>query len=96
MKSVGGIFVQATDEELAEIWEACAAHNFPLDQKGILSLLMLAVHGDEDEDEDEEIEETPDPMSSILNHFASNPEHAAALKDAGAKLFQKLFQKPKT
>ncbi len=92
MKSLGGIFVQATDEELAEIWEACAAHNFPLDQKGILSLLMLAVHGDEDEEEDEP-EVIDDPVERVLNHFASNPQHAAALKDAGAKLFQKLFTK---
>jgi len=94
MKSVGGIFVAASDEQLAEIWEACAAHGFTLDSQGILSLLMLAVHDEEDEDEDEE-ELPPDPMSAILGHFAQNPEHAEALKQAGAKLFQKLFTKPK-
>ena len=93
MKSVGGIFVAASDEQLAEIWEACAANGFPLDSSGILSLLMLAVH-DDGEEEDEEDEPAPDAMSHVLNHFAKNPEHAAALKQAGAKLFANLF-KPK-
>lgn len=93
MKSVGGIFIQASDQQLAEIWEACAANGFPLDSSGILSLLMLAVHEDEEEDE-EEIEPAPDVMSGIMNHFAKNPEHAEALKQAGAKLFGNLF-KPK-
>jgi hypothetical protein len=93
VNNVNGIFVQASEEQLAEIWEACAAHGFPLDSKGILELIMLAIHGDEDDDEPEEI--APDPVSTILNHFANNPQQAAALKDAGAKLFQKLFQKPR-
>ncbi len=96
MKSVSGIFVNASEEQLAEIWEACAANGFPLDSDGILSLLMLAVHGDEEDDEEgDEDEPAPDPVSHILNHFATNPEHAEALRQAGAKLFQKLFTKPK-
>lgn len=95
MKSVDGIFVQANEEQLAEIWEACAAHGFTLDSKGILDLLMLAVQGEDDVDEEDEVEEAPDSLSGILNHFAQNPEHAEALKNAGAKLFQKLFTKPK-
>ncbi len=93
MKSVGGIFIQASDEQLAEIWEACAANGFPLDSAGILSLLMLAVHDDEEEDEEEEPEK-PDVLSGLVNHFAKNPAHADALKQAGAKLFGNLF-KPK-
>lgn len=95
MNNVSGIFVQASEEQLAEIWEACAVHGFPLDSKGILMLLMLAIHGDEDDEEDEPEEIAPDPMSTILNHFAQNPQHAEALKAAGAKLFQNLFQKPR-
>ena len=91
MKSVGGIFIQASDDQLAAIWEAVAAHGFPSDSSGILSLLMLAVEGEDDEEDEEEA--APNPVDAVLNHFVNNPEQAAALKDAGAKLFQKLFLK---
>ncbi len=94
MKSVGGIFIKANDEQLAEIWEACAANGFTLDSDGILSLLMLAVHDEVEYENNEDLEEKPDVVSGIVNHFVKNPEHAEALKDAGAKLLQKLFKKP--
>ena len=89
-----GIFIQASEEELAEIWEACAAQGFTMDSKGILALLLLAVRDEGEEDEEEE-EVVIDPVDRVLNHFTQNPEHAAALKDAGAKWFRSLFTKPK-
>lgn len=95
MKSMDGVFVQASEQEMSEIWEACASRGLPLDQKGILALIMIAVHGDPDEEEDEADDVPADPLSDVLKHFVQNPEHADALKAAGAKLFQKLFTKPK-
>ncbi len=91
MKSVGGIFIQASDDQLAAIWEAVAAHGFPSDSSGILSLLMLAVEGEDDEEDNEEV--APNPLDAVLNHFAGNPEQAEALRSAGAKLFQRFFTK---
>jgi hypothetical protein len=55
---------------------------------------MGFIEGDfEDEDEEEAETKTPDAMESLLHHFAKNPEHAEALKQAGAKLFKNLFNK---
>lgn len=95
MKAVNGIFIAANEEQLAKIWETCAANNLPLDSSGILSLLMGFIEGDFDDDDDEEdvVESAPDPMESILKHFAQNPQQAEALKQAGAKLFKNLFNK---
>ena len=93
MKAVNGIFVPANDEQLAKIWEAVAANNFPLDSNGILSLLMAFIENDGEDEDEEETEIAPDPMESLLHHFAKNPEHAEALKQAGAKLFKNLFNK---
>lgn len=89
MNSVNGIFVQASDEQLATIWNACALHGFPLDASGILSLLMLATEVDEDEEE----EEAPDPMQRLVDHFVQNPAQADALKQAGARLFGSVMNK---
>lgn len=95
MKAVNGVFVPANDEQLAKIWEACAANSLPLDSSGILALLMGFIDGDFEEDDGEEdvIETAVNPMESLFEHFAKNPEHAEALKQAGAKLFKNLFNK---
>ena len=95
MKSLNGIFVSANEEQLAKIWEACAANGFPLDQGGILSLLMMLIDDMNEEEVEGDEPEAPDALSGILNHFTQNPAQAEALKDAGAKLFNRLFTKPK-
>ena len=88
MNSVNGIFVQASDQQLQTIWNACALNGFPLDATGILKLLMLAA-----EPEDEEKDEPPDPIHLLADHFAKNPQQAEALKQAGAKLFGNIMGK---
>lgn len=85
MKSLSGFFIHPTEEEEREIWNACALHGFPLTSAGILQLLMLAVHPPE-EDEDEDA--PPSPMEAVVNHLAQNPEQAAVIKEAGAKLMR--------
>lgn len=90
MNSVNGIFVQASDDQLTTIWTACALHGFTQDAKGILALLMLAAEPEED-DEDEE--DAPDPIRSIIDHLAQNPQQAEALKQASVRLFGSVLNK---
>lgn len=89
MNSLQGIFIEASDEQLAAIWAACALHGFTHDSAGILSLLMLAAEPDEDEEEDE----PPTTIDMLADHFAKNPAQAEALKQAGARLFGSVMNK---
>ena len=96
MKDLRGVFVHADEDQLNAIWMACAREGFTQDSAGVLALLMLAVNPPEDE-EDEALR--PDPISAIADHLAANPEAAAALRNAGAKLFGAVmgkFKKPGT
>jgi hypothetical protein len=46
-----------------------------------------------DPEEEEEEEEAPDPIRSIIDHLAQNPQQAEALKQAGARLFGNVMNK---
>ena len=42
---------------------------------------------------EEDEEETPDPIRTIVDHLAKNPQQAEALKQAGARLFGSVINK---
>ncbi len=96
MKSLNGIFIHATEEQLSDIWAAVAREGFTQDSAGVLELLMLAVDPPEDDEEAEEVQ-APDPVRAVMDHLAANPEQAAALKAAAANVFGAVmgkFKKP--
>lgn len=93
MRSINGIFIPASDEQLAKITEVCAANNLTPDPQGILKLLMMLIEDAENFEEEEDEPAKVDPVESVIRHFANNPEQAEALKQAGAKLFKNIFNK---
>lgn len=93
MKSLNGIFITPSEDELARIWTAVSAHGFVADSTGVLKLLMLAV----DAPREEEIEEEPPPpnFERVATYLMDNPEQVAKAVDAGKKALGAFLQRIK-
>jgi hypothetical protein len=91
LKTLEGFFIEATEEQMALIWEAVALNGLTHDSKGILAYIMLCIEEEDEEDEPEA--EQPDAVKMIFDHLAQNPAQAEAIKQAGSKLFASVFNK---
>lgn len=92
MKTLEGIFIRPTEEQLSKIWAACALEGFPVDSTGVLQLLMLAVEP-EDEPELEPADPLQDALARGMEYLKANPDKATVLKNAGSHLFGMLKNK---
>ena len=88
MKSVNGLFIQPTEDQIARIWTAVAARGFTQDSAGVLALLMEAV----DAPKEEELEEEPVPnFERTAAYLMEHPEQVAKAIDAGKAAFGALL-----